>query len=88
MLLDGFAAGRHGGTGQKAPWDLIAEFRPGLPVILAGGLTPENVAEAIRIVQPYGVDVASGVEHSPGHKDPAKVRRFLHNARAAAAKLG
>ena len=87
VLLDGYSAGQHGGTGQRAPWDLLAGFRPDVPVILAGGLTPENVAEAVRIVQPYGVDVASGVEHSVGHKDPEKVRRFLDNARNAAAKL-
>ena len=83
LLLDGFAQGQLGGTGQKAPWKLIADFRPGIPIILAGGLTPENVVEAIRTVRPYGVDVASGVETSPGQKDPDKVRRFIENARAA-----
>ena len=69
LLLDGHAPGKHGGTGVPAPWKLLAEFRPGIPVILAGGLTPDNVAEAVRIVRPYGVDVASGVEVSPGIKD-------------------
>jgi phosphoribosylanthranilate isomerase len=87
LLLDGFAAGQHGGTGQRAPWELLADFRPGVPVILAGGLTPENVAEAIRVVQPYGVDVASGVESSPGVKSPEKLRRFLATARNAAYQL-
>jgi len=87
LLLDGYSAAQHGGTGQQAPWELLAEFRPDIPVILAGGLTPENVAEAVRIVQPYGVDVASGVEHSVGHKDPDKVRRFIDKARNAAANL-
>jgi phosphoribosylanthranilate isomerase len=79
--------GQHGGTGRTAPWELLASFRPGVPVILAGGLTPENVAEAVRVVRPYGVDVASGVESSPGQKDPEKVRRFIANAREAAARL-
>src|SRR5262245_40816 len=86
VLLDGHAAGQHGGTGQPAPWKLLATFRPGIPVILAGGLTAENVAEAVRIVQPWGVDVASGVEHSPGHKDPEKMQRFIERARTAAAR--
>jgi phosphoribosylanthranilate isomerase len=86
ILLDGHAAGAHGGTGQTAPWKLLATFRPGIPIILAGGLTPENVAEAVRIVQPWGVDVASGVEHSPGRKDAEKMRRFVEAAREAAAR--
>ncbi|HTU90790.1 MAG TPA: phosphoribosylanthranilate isomerase [Gemmataceae bacterium] len=87
LLLDGHAAGQHGGTGKTAPWDLLASFRPGVPIILAGGLTADNVAEAIRIVRPYGVDVASGVESAPGRKDAEKMRRFLANAREAAARL-
>jgi phosphoribosylanthranilate isomerase len=87
VLVDGHASGQHGGTGRVAPWGLLAEFRPGIPVILAGGLTPENVAEAIRVVRPYAVDVASGVESSPGVKDPEKMRRFIANAREAAAAL-
>jgi phosphoribosylanthranilate isomerase len=87
LLLDGHAAGQHGGTGQTAPWPLLASFRPGVPIFLAGGLTADNVAEAIRIVRPYGVDVASGVESAPGRKDAEKMRRFLANAREAAAKL-
>ena len=79
--------GQYGGTGQTAPWAVLAGFRPEVPLILAGGLTPDNVAEAIRIVQPYGVDVASGVESAPGQKDPEKMYRFIQNAREAAAKL-
>jgi phosphoribosylanthranilate isomerase len=77
ILVDARVQGLHGGTGKTAPWELLAEFRPGVPLILAGGLTPVNVAEAIRLVQPYGVDVASGVERTPGVKDPEKLRRFI-----------
>jgi phosphoribosylanthranilate isomerase len=87
LLLDGHAPGLHGGTGQKAPWHLLESFRPGVPIILAGGLTADNIAEAIRIVRPYGVDVASGVEATLGRKDTEKMRRFLDKAREAAAKL-
>jgi phosphoribosylanthranilate isomerase len=87
LLLDGYAAGQHGGTGQTAPWQLLASFQASVPIILAGGLTPENVAEAIRIVRPYGVDVASGVESARGRKDADKMRRFIANAREAGARL-
>jgi phosphoribosylanthranilate isomerase len=87
VLVDAFVEGKEGGTGQSAPWNLIAGYKPGVPIILAGGLTPENVAEAIRVVRPDGVDVATGVEELPGRKDPDKVRRFVANAREAAAKL-
>jgi phosphoribosylanthranilate isomerase len=87
ILLDGHRTGLHGGTGQPTPWHLLAQFDAGVPVILAGGLTPDNIAEAIRIVRPYAVDVASGVESSPGRKDPEKLRRFIAQAREAAAKL-
>lgn len=83
VLVDSFVAGEMGGTGHRAPWELLADFLFGVPVILAGGLTPENVAEAIRIVQPWGVDVASGVEAAPGRKDPGKVRAFMQAVRAA-----
>jgi phosphoribosylanthranilate isomerase len=87
LLLDGHSADQHGGTGKTAPWHLLASFRPGIPIILAGGLTADNVAEAVRIVRPYGVDVASGVESKPGRKDAEKMRRFIAKAREAAAKL-
>jgi phosphoribosylanthranilate isomerase len=87
ILVDAHVPGQHGGTGQTAPWELLASFRPGVPLILAGGLTPENVAEAVRIVRPYAVDVASGVEETPRRKDTEKVRRFIANARAAQAQL-
>ena len=81
VLVDAHVEGQFGGTGRAAPWELLANFRPAVPLILAGGLTPENVADAIRIVRPYGVDVASGVESSPGRKDPDKVRRFIEAVR-------
>jgi phosphoribosylanthranilate isomerase len=87
VLVDAHVPGLHGGTGTTAPWSLLAEFRPPVPLILAGGLTPENVAEAIRIVRPYAVDVASGVEKSTGVKDSEKMAEFIGNAREAAAKL-
>lgn len=82
ILVDGHMAGQFGGTGQAAPWQLLADFHPGVPLILAGGLTPENVAEAIRIVKPFAVDVASGVESSPGKKDADKMRRFIDAVRS------
>jgi phosphoribosylanthranilate isomerase len=81
VLIDSFVAGEMGGTGHTAPWDLLVGFDPGVPVILAGGLTPENVADAIRTVRPWGIDVASGVESAPGKKDPDKVARFVKIAR-------
>jgi phosphoribosylanthranilate isomerase len=83
VLVDAQAAGQYGGTGKTAPWHLLADLQLDVPLILAGGLTPDNVTEAIRLVRPYGVDVASGVETRPGIKDPDKVRRFVDNARAA-----
>jgi phosphoribosylanthranilate isomerase len=82
VLVDSFVAGEMGGTGHKAPWHLLAGFDPGVPLILAGGLTPDNVAGAIRTVKPWGVDVASGVESSPGVKDPSKTRAFVQAVRA------
>jgi phosphoribosylanthranilate isomerase len=86
LLLDAMEKGQFGGTGKTLPWAELADHRRWLgdtPLILAGGLTPDNVAEAIRIVRPYGVDVASGVESAPGKKDPVKVRDFIAAARAA-----
>jgi phosphoribosylanthranilate isomerase len=87
ILVDAYVEGQHGGTGQTAPWDVLADFKPGVPLILAGGLTPENVTDAVRTVRPDGVDVASGVESAPGRKDADRVRAFVANARAAAAGL-
>ena len=80
-LYDAFVDG-FGGAGVPAPWPLIAE-NARRPFLLAGGLTPDNVAAAIRATHPDGVDVASGVERAPGLKDPAKVAAFIAAARAA-----
>ncbi len=83
-LLDSYQAGAFGGTGQTFNWDLACEaVRRGGRVLLAGGLTPENVGRAVAAVRPYGVDVASGVEVAPGRKDLAKVRAFIQAAKAA-----
>ena len=71
------------GSGEVFDWSLAEGAPVGKRFILAGGLTPENVADAIEVVRPWGVDVATGVESSPGHKDPVKLRRFIANARAA-----
>lgn len=72
------------GSGKVFDWGLADEAPEGLRLILAGGLDPDNVADAIAAVEPWGVDVSSGVEAAPGRKDPTKVRRFIANARAAA----
>jgi phosphoribosylanthranilate isomerase len=79
-LFDAYWHGIHGGTGQRFDWDLVATRRSTVPMILAGGLNAENVAEAIDFVKPYAVDVVSGVEAEPGRKDPAKVVAFLEAA--------
>jgi phosphoribosylanthranilate isomerase len=83
-LLDAYTPGKLGGTGECFNWALAIEaLKFGRPIFLAGGLTPENVAEAVRVVQPYGVDVSSGVELAPGKKDPDKVRAFIQAAKSA-----
>jgi phosphoribosylanthranilate isomerase len=83
-LLDAFVPGVAGGTGQAFPWELAVSARaPGRRIIVAGGLTPANVAECVRVTRPYGVDVSSGVEAAPGRKDAAKVRDFIQAARTA-----
>ncbi len=83
-LLDAYSPEAVGGSGERFNWDLAVEAQKfGKPIFLAGGLTPENVAEAVRKVRPFGVDVSSGVEISPGKKEPAKVRAFINAAKAA-----
>jgi phosphoribosylanthranilate isomerase len=90
LLFDARApkdATRPGGHGQAFDWTLLARLERLKPVMLSGGLTPENVAAAIKSVRPDAVDVSSGVENKPGVKDPAKVKAFVANARAAAGAL-
>lgn len=82
LLLDAFVPGMHGGTGTKADWSAIPQALP-LPVILAGGLTPANVGEAIRAVRPWAVDVSSGVERDKGVKDHDKMVAFIRGVRDA-----
>jgi phosphoribosylanthranilate isomerase len=82
-LLDAYSPEARGGTGVKFNWDLALEAQKfGKPIFLAGGLTPENVADAVRKVRPFGVDVASGVESAPGKKDHHKVRDFIAAVRS------
>jgi phosphoribosylanthranilate isomerase len=81
LLVDASVNGAYGGTGVTADWDGAAELASKYPLLLAGGLTPENVAEAIRRVKPWGVDVASGVESAPGEKDASRIRAFVQAVR-------
>lgn len=95
FLLDSDLPGSFGGTGKRLDWKSLGDWirgprirfegkpaeREGRPWILAGGLTPENVLEAIRLARPHGVDVAGGVERAPGRKDPERIRRFVEIAR-------
>ena len=81
FVVDAFSNTAYGGTGHTTDWSLAGEMAKAAPILLAGGLTPENVEEAIRRVQPYGVDVSSGVEESPGRKDPDKIRAFIRSVR-------
>ncbi len=82
LLLDAFVDGTHGGTGAAFDWSLVPPGLP-LPVILSGGLNPANVGDAIRRVSPWAVDVSSGVEASPGVKDPQKIAAFMKEVRSA-----
>lgn len=77
FVLDAFSRDSYGGTGKTADWELAKEAARSFSFFLAGGLTPDNAQEAIRKVYPYGVDVNSGVESSPGKKDPAKIQAFI-----------
>ena len=82
ILLDTFQQGKAGGTGQTFDWSLALKAREtGLPIILAGGLGPENIQEAIATVQPYAVDVNSGIEERPGKKDPVLMKQLMEKIR-------
>lgn len=87
LVVDAGDGALRGGTGKVCDWSLAAELARRRPVLLAGGLTPANVAGAVRQVRPWGVDVSSGVEAAPGVKDSDLVREFVAAARAAAAAL-
>src|SRR5713101_7921912 len=87
FLLDAARAGQYGGTGQTTDWDLARCAATSHRIILSGGLKVENVAEAIRIVRPYGVDVASGIETKPGKKDHARLKEFIDEIRRAERQL-
>jgi phosphoribosylanthranilate isomerase len=84
-LLDAWSPTAHGGTGQTFNWEIAATAAASHRIILAGGLIPDNVAEAVRRVRPYAVDVSSGVEAAPGRKDITLVRAFIANAKSACA---
>lgn len=86
FLLDASVKGLYGGSGVTADWNSAAELAKKYPLLLAGGLTPENVAEAVRRVKPWGVDVASGVESAVGEKDAAKMVEFMRAVRVAESK--
>ena len=80
IMIEPYVPGAHGGTGRTADWELaraVVERLPDRQVFLAGGLSPENVAQAIARVRPFAVDASSGLEVSPGIKDPARIRRFV-----------
>jgi phosphoribosylanthranilate isomerase len=87
FLLDAAKPGQYGGSGRLANWAIARRIAAARPIILAGGLTPDNVAEAIRTVRPYAVDVASGVESQPGKKDRGKMREFFREVERANREL-
>lgn len=89
ILLDSYVPNEYGGTGKAFDWNRAKEFADSFPTVyLAGGLHPDNVEEAINIVKPYAVDVASGVESAPGRKDPRKVEAFIKAAKLSLESKG
>jgi phosphoribosylanthranilate isomerase len=86
LLLDTYKKGQVGGTGEIFDWHLAREAKPYGRIILAGGLTPENVARAIATAQPDAVDVATGTEAAPGKKDPARLKAFFEAVRSVSSK--
>jgi phosphoribosylanthranilate isomerase len=87
LLLDTARAGLDGGTGQVWPWHTASAIMSRRDVMLAGGLSAGNVAEAVRALRPFGVDASSGLESSPGRKDPERVRRYIEAVRLCDASL-
>jgi phosphoribosylanthranilate isomerase len=87
-MLDAYRPGLRGGTGETFDWELVRARRSSIPLILSGGLRPDNVAEAIAAVHPFGVDSASGTEAAPGVKDPAKVEAFVEAVNRATVEVG
>jgi len=83
FVLDTYRENQLGGTGERFDWDLAVQARSFGRIVLAGGLTPENVRDAIRKVQPYGVDVSTGVEKYLGKKDHSKIENFIKQAKSA-----
>lgn len=86
FVVDAYDPKLYGGTGARADWAIAAEIARQFPILLAGGLTSENVVQAVRSAQPWGVDVSSGVERAPGLKNHAKVRAFIDAAKATSDK--
>jgi phosphoribosylanthranilate isomerase len=84
VMFDGYRDGDFGGTGETFPWEILSQIKTDKPVILAGGLNPENVQVAINMTKPYAVDVATGVESRPGKKDRTKMRDFIAAVRESA----
>jgi phosphoribosylanthranilate isomerase len=87
-LLDAHLPGMRGGTGETFDWELVRTRRSKVPLVLSGGLTPDNVAEAILATRPFAVDTASGTEASPGIKDPAKVAAFVEAVESTRVEVG